>query len=146
MGMNIFILPPDPLPTVGPPILPIFRLLGPPIPLPPGPPPWFSPDPWRFEGGNPPCPLMHTSRKNPPPPNRKREKVKGEKFANSLRYPWKWENGQKSNFPLRLSNVNLKIFSEIHIPMIFSPNPQHFGASFLFLDLQKIFNKPSKLL
>ena len=38
------------LPTVGPPILPIFRLLGPRILLPPGPPVWFSSDLRRLGG------------------------------------------------------------------------------------------------
>ena len=58
----MFILPPDTLPTVGPPILPIFRL-GPPIPLRPGPPAWFSPDPRRLGGGGiPPPPRAHLWR------------------------------------------------------------------------------------
>ena len=51
-----FYLTPDPLPTVGPPILHIFRLLGPPIPLPPGPLPDFRRTPGGWGGGYPPAP------------------------------------------------------------------------------------------
>ena len=47
---------PGPLPTVGPPILPIFRLLGPPIPLPPGTLPDFRRTPRRFGDSHPPTP------------------------------------------------------------------------------------------
>ena len=77
-------------------------------------------------------PEFHT--KNPLPPNRKREKGKGEKFANSLRNPRRWEkNGQKINFPLRFSNVKRKTFSKISYLNDFSENAQNFAASFLNL-------------
>ena len=37
-----------------------------------------------------------------PPPNRKSEKVKGEKFSNSLRNPRKWEKMGKKQFSIEI--------------------------------------------
>ena len=78
-------------------------------------------------------PEFHPSRKNPP--NRKMEKVKGEKFANSHQNPGKWEKKwSKNQFSLRFSNVKLKIFSrKFHVLMVFSPNAQNFAARLLNL-------------
>ena len=43
----------------------------------------------EWGGGTPPTRLNSTPAGKIPPPNRKKEKVKGEKFANSLRNPRK---------------------------------------------------------
>ena len=82
-----------------------------------------------YTGGN-----FRPSLLSPPPHNSTKEKVKGEKFASSLRNPRKLEKWGKFNFPLRVSYGKPKSFLKNLISyLIFCSHAQSFASRFLNL-------------